>query len=261
MICTNFNLKIILHQHALNNTTNWNRIKNKIQEIIFVSERSKNIDNKTYKYIIKGEVIYNGLDLNNFPKKNKKKLFPNEIQFLYVGRINKEKGIVQLIRAFKTIENAKLSIVSDLSYSFGLDKTYLEYIKDEIANAPNITLLGKRLQCELKEEYLKSHFLICPSIGYEGLPKTITEAAVVGIPIVASDRGGITEIVRNNENGIIIQEPINEKNIINAIQNGIDNIENLTETAYQFSTIYRDKFNDKKMCQNFDNLFKIYFQR
>jgi len=87
------NLKIILHQHALNNTTNWNRIKNKIQEIIFVSERSKNIDNKTYKYIIKGEVIYNGLDLNNFPKKNKKKYFRMKFNFCMLAELTKKKEL------------------------------------------------------------------------------------------------------------------------------------------------------------------------
>ena len=76
----------------------------------------------------------------------------------------------------------------------GFQKNYVEFL-----GAKNI-----------KEVYKRSDFLILLS-NYEALPLTIIEALTHGIPCVASDLGGVDELIVNKFNGLIVNEIFNIK--------------------------------------------------
>lgn len=66
-----------------------------------------------------------------------------------------------------------------------------------------VTALGNLTAGQIKERYLKSSVFVCPSY-VENSPNTIAEAMLLGVPLVASDAGGITSVISEKE-GIIVK--------------------------------------------------------
>ena len=80
-----------------------------------------------------------------------------------------------------------------------------------------------------------SKLLIVPS-RMESLPQVIKEAFYLKIPVIATNVGGISEIIQNEETGFLIPSE-NEQEMINAINNLIQNdniIEKITSNAFDF---------------------------
>lgn len=62
----------------------------------------------------------------------------------------------------------------------------------------HIKVLGNLSSEQMKEQYLKSSVLVCPSF-VENSPNTIAEAMLLGVPVVCSDAGGITSVISDTE--------------------------------------------------------------
>jgi UDP-N-acetylglucosamine:(glucosyl)LPS alpha-1,2-N-acetylglucosaminyltransferase len=122
-------------------------------------------------------------------------------------------------------------------------------------HSSNIFLLGNIPQEELHKYYLLCDFVVVPSIAKEGLPKVVFEALIMGKPVIASDRGGITEFIHDNHNGVIIKDPVCKESIKTAILGSIKAQENLKKSA--LSNIYnvRSQLSAQSMAENFDKAF------
>ena len=125
--------------------------------------------------------------------------------FLYVGQIEEHKGILFLINVFKKIDY-KLTIVGDGSKS--------EEIQNITKNNKNIIILGKKNKNEVKEIMQKADCLIVPSICYENAPTVIFEAQNIGLPIIASNIGGIPELINKK----FLFEPKNTQELMQIIK-------------------------------------------
>lgn len=123
------------------------------------------------------------------------KAVSNGEYFLFVGRLDREKGIQTLISAFKQTKEVKLKIVG----TGALEKFATSNSKD------NIEYLGYKQWDELKLIIEKCKFLIIPSECYENNPMTIIEAYSFGKPIIGSNIGGIPEIIKNGETGFLFE--------------------------------------------------------
>lgn len=176
-----------------------------IQKIIFIQKKLVIIvENKyDYKYflnsfslkknqisIIKGS----GVDLKIYKKVNTNH---NKI-ILMPARVVKEKGIVEFIKASKLLikYNYKFVVAGSLDYdkSSGLTKDEIKKINSE----KTVKFIGYQ-----KNIYriLKKTAIVCLPSYREGLPKCLCEAAACGIPIVATNVVGCTEVVKNKFNG------------------------------------------------------------
>ncbi|MBS5858106.1 MAG: glycosyltransferase family 4 protein [Clostridia bacterium] len=167
----------------------------KISYIITPSEfyRQKLIDDGIDKEKI--ETIYNSIDLQKYDLKAE-----DEGYALYFGRLSKEKGILNLIEAFSKIQNKKLYIAGD-----GPEKNKIIEIIENNNLQKNIKLLGYLNQEEIKEYIRKCSFVVVPSIWYENCPYSILETLAIGKPVIGADIGGIPELVKNKENGLIFK--------------------------------------------------------
>jgi glycosyltransferase involved in cell wall biosynthesis len=132
-------------------------------------------------------VIRNGIDTNLFAPKNKKKR-----QVLFVGRLSRYKGLNNLVKAFKllNIKDVKLIIVGG--------------IKCYETNGGKIIYTGKLPQDKLVSLYSSSICTIVPSICPENCPLVVLESMSCGTPVIGSNLGGIPELIRDGENGFLV---------------------------------------------------------
>ena len=130
-------------------------------------------------------------------------------RILFVGRHIERKGIPFLIRAMEKLENPadwELRIVGTGDVT--------EALKAEAADsaqAERIVFTGKLSSEELAREYLGADLFVLPAIvdskgDTEGLGVVLIEAVAAGLPLVASDVGGIPDVVTDGETGLLVPE-------------------------------------------------------
>ncbi len=149
-------------------------------------------------------VIYNGVDQNIFYY-DKKTNLKNNVDLLFVGNLKKTKGVIELLECFNKIHKS----YPDLTLTYVGTGETLAFLKQKV-NEYNIeekvSFLGSVKHKNLGQLMHKAKFLVLPSYN-EGVPNVILEAMSCGIPVIATDIGGIPEVVINEITGILIDTP------------------------------------------------------
>jgi len=156
------------------------------------------------------------------------------IDILYVGRLNKHKGLHVLIEAFKQLKykNIHLHVVGT-----GSD---MEEFKKIAGPDPNITFYGFIPNNKLIELYKKANIVVVPSIWYEVFGIVIIESFKYGIPVIGSRIGGIPELIENGHNGYLF-EPGNMIELKNLLESLIENpleLKRLSDNAFENAREY-----------------------
>ena len=170
---------------------------------------------KTNIQIIRGS----GVDINYYVYSKEPKYPPFIVTF--VGRFLKDKGIVNLIKAFSIIRDKNLDIKLWLvgePDNENLSSVSKEYIKNALEENKNIYWKGN--VADVKEIWKNSHIAVLPS-RREGLPLSLLEAAACGKPIIASDVPGCREIAITG---------------FNALTFDVENIEQLADAIIHLSS-------------------------
>ena len=153
--------------------------------------------NKNKIFLIRGS----GVDINYFNYVKEPSI--NPIIVTFVGRLIKDKGIENLFKAFKKVNNKNINLLIagniDTSNPSAISE---KYIISELKKNNNISWLGE--VNNIKKLWEKSHIAILPS-RREGLPKSLLEAAASGRAIIATDVAGCREIAINNYNAITVK--------------------------------------------------------
>jgi len=201
----------------------------------------KNLTKKEIRVIANGSI--NGVDIDffrdNFSDLDKKikreELGIEESDFvlLFVGRVVKDKGVNELIKAFsildKKINNLKLLIVGDFEEE--LSPIAKESI-DEMKNNPNIISVG--FKKDIRSYLSISDLFVLPSYR-EGLPNSLIEAGSFGIPLLATDINGCNEVIIPNKTGILV-----EKKSVDSLVNGVTLLIENRELYSDIKTNVRD---------------------
>lgn len=127
---------------------------------------------------------------------------------LFVGRLAEKKGVTYLIEAMKKVD-ALLIIVGDGPLRKELEEQ--AKIINNHENVEKIKFLGAKTHEELKEIYASSNIFVIPSVtakdgDTEGFGLVMLEAMASGIPIVASNSGGIIQLIQDGINGLLCEE-------------------------------------------------------
>lgn len=155
-------------------------------------------------------IVYNGIDLDRcIPKSN---YMPNEeLIFLHVGRFADVKNHPMLIDAFSELvkmrPDVKLWLVGD-----GPNIDMIKGKVSELRLEEHVEFWG--LQPDVFKFFEEADVFVLPSI-YEGMPMTLIEAMGSGMPIIASDVGGIPSMLNNDKNALLTD--VNEKSLLNAM--------------------------------------------
>ena len=181
--------------------------------VIALTEDMKKEIKKSYDIDI--SVIPNGINLKNFENISKEKIRSKDGKIiLFVGTLRPVKGVRYLIEAMKIIRqrnpNTRLMLVGD-----GEDREKLEGLVGEFDLKKCVSFVG-RVQNEKVPVYMAaSDVFVLPSLS-EGFPVVSLEAMASGLPIIATNVGGLPEVVQNGENGFLI-EPRNSEEIAEKI--------------------------------------------
>jgi len=190
-------------------------------------------------------VVYNGIELDRFLKKNgeidqnmRDKMSLNRDLTIVgaIGRLSSVKGYIYLVKAFKKVakenENVRLLIVGE-----GGEKPKLEKEVKE-ANLENKVIFESKKMAT--EDYLSVMDIFCQPSIKEGLGLALIEAMASGRACIASNVGGIPEIIDHEVDGILVppQKP-------EALADAIIRIASNAELKQTFSTRAQQKAQNK----------------
>jgi glycosyltransferase involved in cell wall biosynthesis len=193
----------------------------------------------------------NGIDLDQFQKKrshtNRKTVF------LFVGRIELEKGLKYLIHAVdelrKKENNFELLLVGK-----GVDQTYLQNLVNELSLNDYVKFSGEKNKDEVIDYYYGSDIFISATL-HETFPMTVLEAWAAGLPVIITDVGGVSAICINKENALIIP-PENSKKTSDAMADLIEDQELRRKLGENGKRLVEERYGWDKISKEIEYIYK-----
>ena len=194
-------------------------------------------------------------------KISKKFIAPEKIRIVFLSNLIKEKGHDLLLSAFLSLtEKSRNKALLSFAGEAPSLSAKLQIIKD-IRKFPNINYMGP-IHGETKRELLQNaHIFVLPSyFRYEGQPISIIEAYACGCIVVASNNGGIADILRDGINGFLFKLP--DKKILHTsvtelrevLEKLIVDIGKYRYMAYNNYQAARSIYNQEYYIQNIEQL-------
>lgn len=138
-------------------------------------------------------VIHNSCDVPIIEKKEKK--FKSGLIFGYIGTLSQSKGIEWLITQFQ-----KHNISGSLLIAGSGQASYETYLKS-LVRSDRVKFCG---YMPAREFFLQIDVCVVPSLWSEPFGMVAVEANASHIPVITSGKGGLSEIVKHKENGLIV---------------------------------------------------------
>lgn len=221
------NIVLRLGNDLLNSTTKYHDIIfNNLSKILtcsnYIKERVATIrhDNKI-------QTLYNGIDIKAFSTNNKRQksrkdigLSEEDFVIVYSGRVNKDKGVSELIDAMLMLHdrtNIKLMIIGSSFFANATNEDeFISSLKKKSDIIKDRIIFTGFIPYSLMPSYLQlADIAVLPSMWEEPFGLTIVEAMAAGLPLITTRSGGIPEICE----GVSIL--VNRDNIINNISSAI----------------------------------------
>ena len=150
-----------------------------------------------------GVYIPNGVDIGRFAKEKAVLKADKKVRFLFVGRLEEQKGCRYLIQAARILK-AKTRDFVILIVGDGSQRAILDNLTEENNLGSYVTFLGRVEDEKLRELYCTSDVFILPSI-WEGLPVTLLEAWSAKLPVIVTNVGAIRDICVDERNGLVVR--------------------------------------------------------
>ncbi len=185
--------------------------------------------------------IYNPVNIQN--KLKKYPITKNKVTFTYIGELEEIKGMDRIIKAFPKIQDIQLLIVGSGSEELNLKK---------IANN-NTIFMGKIDPSYIPHIYSQTDVMVLPTRWPEPLSRTLTESLYFGKPIIATNKGGNKEQVKDNLNGFIVKNQKDLREKINTLAKGKRLREKMGKESKK---LYNEKFSKNKIIKQIIELYK-----
>ena len=260
---TNAKLVYNLYNDKLNNTTrSYQQIYDAASLIISTSDYISNRVRTIGDYGNKCVTVYSGIELENFSSdirprvsRNDLGLSPSDFVLLFSGRVNKEKGVMELVSAIQQLEqypNIKLLILGSSFFgNASKDDNFIQSLKQQAKDVKDRIIFTGFIPYEMMPDYLKiSDVATIPSNWDDPFPTTVLEAQAMGLPIITTRRGGIPEEV-TEENAILLDT---DELFVDNLAKGILYLYTHPEKRQQMSTVSIERskrFDKETYAKNF----------
>jgi glycosyltransferase involved in cell wall biosynthesis len=208
--CYPFKERLLLEINTLLNTLFASRI-------IAVSGNTKRDLVEIYRYKPeKIAVVYHGVEDEGLAQKKEHEGF----NFLYIGRLEKRKNIVRLVRAFEKFRQSLGDTTSKEGITLtlaGKDGFGADEIRKAVEDSPyrkDISLSGYVPETEKASIYATADAFVFPSL-YEGFGLPVMDAMSRGVPVICSDSSSLREL---GEGAALLVDPKDEENIATAMR-------------------------------------------
>jgi len=161
--------------------------------------RRYNLIAESKSAVIPHGVELNGDDMHRLRRLREKHAYSENINILYIGKVEAYKGLSILIRAFKKANR------KDLHLHIAGTGDYLDQARRELRGRENVTFHGWVSGLEKRDLFCKSDVCVLPSICYEAAGLVILEAYKYDLPVIGSRTGGIPEMIRQNQTGFLFE--------------------------------------------------------
>jgi glycosyltransferase involved in cell wall biosynthesis len=230
--------------------------------IITISDSLKKPFESFPKLTNKMTTIYNGIDISTFDLIRKTKshnLHKNSDSYFtigYIGRIDPEKGLVELVKSIgilrKSNAKIKLVIIGDIGRRAEPFYRDLVLLCQELGIENYVEFKGYKEN--IIDDIFGFDLLVLPSYR-EGFGRTLIEAMAAGIPVIGTDVGGIPEIIDNGKNGFIVP-PKDPQAIADAIQILLNDEDLQLKMGENGLNKVREKFTAEKIMQAIIDLYE-----
>lgn len=214
----------------------WNRlhIYKNFDAIICCSEFMKRKLDKNKVLAEKTVMIHNFNDTYNIQASKKKEYV------LYFGRYSKEKGIETLLSVCKKLPYIKFVFAGNGP------------LKEKVKQISNVEDMGFLKGDKLKKVIEEALFVVYPSEWYENCPFSVMEAISYGTPVIATDIGGLPELVEDGKTGMLF-----EYGNVEELKSRIECLYNNRELLAKYT--YNCKNNNFETLESYyDKIIKIY---
>lgn len=200
------------------------------------------------------KVVCRTVDKKEVASLKRKYSLENKKVILFVGRIDRDKGIKELIDAFNSLKNDEyaLLIVGSPMFAIKSSNSYEKMISREIRNNPNIRVTGYVDHKELYKYYSLCDLVAVPSQIEDSAPLVVIEALSCGKPIVATKCGGIPEYV-DDECAVLVNKG---RNYVNDLSRSICRILNDDESRERMALASKRRSKMYSTELYYDNLLK-----
>lgn len=200
---------------------------------------------KSFPWIKNAEVIYFGVNVENFPFEEKK-----EGYLAFVGSIADKKGILEAIEIAKRVK-MKLKVAAKIRNE---DNVFYEKEVRPLLKSPNIEYLGE-VDNDARNQLLKrAKAMLFPIKWEEPFGMVMIESMVVGTPVIAFNRGSVPEVVEDGRSGFIVENidqavnAVGKLGYINPLfcRKHVEEKFNIKETGEKFNSLYSKVLNSSK---------------
>jgi N-acetyl-alpha-D-glucosaminyl L-malate synthase BshA len=188
------------------------------------------------------DVIYNGVSVDRFSRKQdqqrrlatrmKEGVSDDMTVIIQVARLNPLKDHITAIRAMRQVVDKIPSSIL-LIVGEGEERAAIQDEINQLGLSRNVRMLGNRY--DVQDLLEASDVFILTSVS-EGIPLTVIEAMLSGLPCVATDVGGLSEIIEDGEDGFLVQA----KDVL-GLASRIVELVSAPEIARRFSEVGRTK--------------------
>ena len=182
--------------------------------------------------------------------KYKNRNMSKECNIVSVAGLNKMKNVFMYAEIGRVLASRKFPFkIKIVGYGPLEDELKERIIKYEIEDS--VTLLGRQNKPE--SYYEEADIYIHPA-DKEGFGITVAEAMSSGLPVIVSDKGGVSELVKNMEDGIIVDAHNPEKwaDAIITLHNNRDLYKKLSQNGH---TTYKNRFTPEIYARNLDTIY------
>jgi len=206
----------------------------------------------------KVEIQRTGIPLDEFPFRERVVPKNGEWQFVQAGRLIEKKGLPVTLHAFSTFlkqhPNATLTIAGE-----GPLLPELQRFARELGVTDRVSFTGFVSQEQLREIYYRSHIFLHPSQtgrdgNQEGIPNSMLEAMATGLPVFATEHGGIPEAIENGASGMLVSERDNEA-LARALLNAAQDPSFLSRIGHAGATAMRKNFDLSTQAQRLEEIY------
>jgi len=233
----------------------YKKLAEKLQEysdfIIAVSDYNKEklIENGLDKN--KVTTIRNGINIEDFKiskkeARKKLKIDENKKIVLFAGRHVREKGLNYLLKAFKKIKEAELIVLGEGPLT--------EFYKN-LYSYENIKFKGRVSDEEVFLYFSAADIFVLPSIYPEPQGIVLMEAMASKTALVATNTGGIPEVVKECNSGILI-EPKSKEQIIKSLKKLLEDDKLIKKFAKNGYDNVKRKYTWKKIAKNTEKIYE-----